>query len=215
MTHNAAEKTRMTQPRINDLYTILHRFNKAAAAAGLRYWISAGTALGAVRHGGLIPWDDDGDVYVLEPDFRPRAYQLYMELNRRGLYMAPHKLDGADSSAWFKVYLGGQVFPNVDIFLLSWTPEEECWKLSDDTARSWWPKECLKTDELQASRDIMFGPLKLPIFGYPERYLTRTYGADWNTVVWEGWDHEKEQPHASLDRPLTDRRPALPTIQFY
>lgn len=49
-----------------DLLLLFHRF---CTEHGIKYSLAAGTLIGAVRHKGFIPWDDDIDVYLLRDDY--------------------------------------------------------------------------------------------------------------------------------------------------
>lgn len=51
------------------MLALLRRFDAFCAEHGLRYFLSGGTLLGAVRHQGFIPWDDDIDVMMPRPDY--------------------------------------------------------------------------------------------------------------------------------------------------
>lgn len=51
------------------LVEMLREFDSICKSLGVRYWISWGTLLGAVRHGGFIPWDDDVDVKMPIDDY--------------------------------------------------------------------------------------------------------------------------------------------------
>lgn len=48
---------------------ILADVDRVCRANGIRYFLGGGTALGAVRHGGPIPWDDDMDLNMSRADF--------------------------------------------------------------------------------------------------------------------------------------------------
>ena len=57
---------------------LLEDFDRICKANGLNYSLAYGTLLGAVRHGGMIPWDDDIDLIMPREDYE-RLCGMYME----------------------------------------------------------------------------------------------------------------------------------------
>lgn len=95
-----------------ELYLLIV-FDKVCRENGLTYFLDSGTALGAVRHGGFIPWDDDIDVGMPRKD-----YERFMEIGQ-GQLPSDVFLQNSVTEKNYRRYaaklrLEGTVFPEAD-----------------------------------------------------------------------------------------------------
>lgn len=72
------------------LVGILEAFDSFCKENDLRYYLVEGTCIGAVRHKGIIPWDDDLDVAMPREDFE-KMFRLWDNENNRYKALRPTK----------------------------------------------------------------------------------------------------------------------------
>lgn len=70
---------------------LLREVDRICRKCGIHYNIIAGTLLGAVRHGGFIPWDDDADVALLRPEYEKFVKACKTELDHSRFYFQDHQ----------------------------------------------------------------------------------------------------------------------------
>ena len=59
---------------------LIEEFARICKKYGLKWFAYAGTLLGAARHGGFVPWDDDVDLAMMRPDFEKLKTVIAKEL---------------------------------------------------------------------------------------------------------------------------------------
>lgn len=69
---------------------LLREVDRICKKCNIKYNIIAGTLLGAIRHGGYIPWDDDADVALIREEYEKFRTACKTELNNTKYYFQDH-----------------------------------------------------------------------------------------------------------------------------
>lgn len=123
---------------------VLAAIDRFCCANNIRYSMACGTLLGAIRHKGYIPWDDDIDIYVPRQDYKrlmaefPETYEGYYKissLERDKFWNRPYA-NAYDSRTVFEEDARNceLIGVNIDIFPVDDVPIGEEW-IRFDTKR--------------------------------------------------------------------------------
>ncbi|MGL4427190.1 MAG: LicD family protein, partial [Alphaproteobacteria bacterium] len=209
------KKSMYTDPAIvQSVYQAIKDVSEVFEMNNFEYRLTFGSLLGAVRHKGFIPWDDDLDFLFFMKD-RPALLALLPQFKKLGYTSNESK--ERPNFALFKtvtlqkgprrtsVQLAIDLFPyelQGDKFVLYANPP----------LKKMFPNHWYHKSEIEAKKRYAFGPLSLwgPLGA--EAYLERGYGADWNKIGARTHTHLPPKATEFYKWTMTeeDRKPALP-----
>ncbi|MCR5556080.1 MAG: LicD family protein [Butyrivibrio sp.] len=129
--------------------TVLDQVLEIAARHKIPVWLDYGSLLGAVRHKGYVPWDDDIDICAMRSDYMRLLFILEKELPQycrvrslyttegydqpKGFIACRKSIDvgkGGEESEITKIYYGCPYCTGLDFYPLDYAPkDEEQWEL--------------------------------------------------------------------------------------
>jgi lipopolysaccharide cholinephosphotransferase len=167
----------------NILLLMMDKIHKILIEYKIKYFIDGGSLLGGVRHNGIIPWDDDIDIGVLDKDFEKIIPLFEKTLNDDTVpiqFVRPTRdmIKVYVADLWFKNKLTGTIIgtPTIDIF--RYTKGNNIVKLASISERIRFPNCYYKCNELFPLKEYEFNDIKVMGANNPLPYLHRYYGND-------------------------------------
>jgi len=197
---------RTNQKVVDQIYDMLAITDQILSRHHIPYCIVEGSLLGAHRHNGFIPWDDDADMVILEQDVE-KFLRLKKFFYKKGCRIRPHFIG---YKIFFKNGLKkrGYRFPFIDLFVMK--KEDDRYAFASKRLHKYWPNSFITEVEWGSIKRIPFGHLMLlGLSGeMAHQYLRRLYGNDYNEIAYLTRDHEKSIRKERVAVKLVTKTPA-------
>lgn len=184
---------------IYDLYALMFDAHNAFMEADIPYIANGGTLLGAVRHKGIIPWDNDLDVQV------DVSYEKKLTSKSFKQILANHGIVIRKSpNGWYKLLFkpehrtSGHI-ADMDIFISKFKVIDGVRHIVlTGNAGRYWPKSIFKVSDVFPLTKYKFGKIQIIGPNNAVPYLNMSYGKSWKTVGYITMDDD----HMDLDAPI-------------
>ncbi len=92
----------------NKILYIMKNIDCLCRKNGIVYYIMGGTALGAIRHGGFIPWDDDLDIFMTPDQYE--KFKKVFEKQKNGQFVLQEWRTTPNYLEYAKIRMNGTTF---------------------------------------------------------------------------------------------------------
>ncbi len=197
-----SRKYSITKAQADRLYRTMKDLHDVLTANDISYWVTGGSLIGAIRHRGIIPWDDDGDICIMKkdvgklrklvPTFENMGYNIEEGDDEDDDDVDPELLlckSKRNSCTWFLEPTGRNSL-GVDIFVMERvgpiiTYADPYWRTASNGGET-----CMFLQRYTFPLvPVPFGNFWVMTPFNAIEHLNQCYGTDWNSMSQRLFDH--------------------------
>ncbi len=156
------------------LYQLMKDVDMVLQKHAIEYWASDGTLIRAVRHKGIIPYDDDLDIQIDSQNSEKLELAL-LDLGKLGYKISESRKDWVQVHSYDKC---SGIENHLDIFAMDFDSKDNAYLTDPRALEIWGKRRMLKKSEIFPLKQYKFGEIYISGPQNPLPYLKGFYSED-------------------------------------